>query len=324
MDKIEESTVFSKRSIVSISDLTKQEILNLLRLAEYFEAHPNSKLLDGKVVATLFFEPSTRTRLSFETAVNRLGGRIIGFSDPAATSTSKGETLNDTIKIVANYADLIVMRHYLEGAARYASEITDVPIINAGDGAHQHPSQTMLDLYSIYKTQGKLDGITVTMVGDLKYGRTVHSLLMALSHFDVKFNFIACDELRMPEEFRRFCLDNGISFTESKDFSKEIINKTDILYMTRVQRERFTDLMEYERVKDLYNLSADMLSEAPDNLRVLHPLPRVNEIAQDVDASPKAYYFQQAKNGVFARQAMICTALATFPEEYLNKDLNKK
>lgn len=297
------------RSIVSIADLSKEEILSLIRLAAYFEERPNSKLLDGKVVATLFFEPSTRTRLSFETAVNRLGGRIIGFSDPAATSTSKGETLKDTIKMVANYADLIVMRHYLEGAARYASEITEVPIINAGDGAHQHPSQTMLDLYSIYKTQGRLDDITVTMVGDLKYGRTVHSLLMALSHFRAKFNFVACDELRMPEEFRLFCDRNGIEYHESNDFSPEVIADTDILYMTRVQRERFTDLMEYERVKDLYNLEASMLDAAKDSMRVLHPLPRVNEIAQDVDDSPKAYYFQQAKNGLYARQAMICTAL---------------
>ncbi len=296
-------------SIVAINDLSKEEILTLLDNAAYFEEHPNSRLLDGKVVATLFFEPSTRTRLSFETAVNRLGGRIIGFSDPAATSTSKGETLKDTIKMVSNYVDLIVMRHYLEGAAIYATEVTDVPVINAGDGAHQHPSQTMLDLYSIRKTQGRLDDLTITMVGDLKYGRTVHSLLMALSHFRVKFNFVACDELRMPAEFREFCDENGIEYHESKDFSPEIINSSDIIYMTRVQRERFTDLMEYERVKDLYNLNNAMLAGSRDNLRILHPLPRVGEIAQDVDDNPKAYYFQQAKNGLFARQAMICRAL---------------
>lgn len=296
-------------SIVAINDLSKEEILTLLDNAAYFEEHPNSWLLDGKVVATLFFEPSTRTRLSFETAVNRLGGRIIGFSDPAATSTSKGETLKDTIKMVSNYVDLIVMRHYLEGAAIYATEVTDVPVINAGDGAHQHPSQTMLDLYSIRKTQGRLDDLTITMVGDLKYGRTVHSLLMALSHFRVKFNFVACDELRMPAEFREFCDENGIEYHESKDFSPEIINSSDIIYMTRVQRERFTDLMEYERVKDLYNLNNAMLAGSRDNLRILHPLPRVGEIAQDVDDNPKAYYFQQAKNGLFARQAMICRAL---------------
>lgn len=296
-------------SIVSINDLSKQELLSLLDAAAYFEAHPNHKILDGMVVATLFFEPSTRTRLSFETAVNRLGGRVIGFSDPAATSTSKGETLKDTIKMVSNYVDLIVMRHYLEGAARYATEVTDIPVINAGDGAHQHPSQTMLDLYSIYKTQGRLDDITVTMVGDLKYGRTVHSLLQALSHFRVKFNFLACNELRMPEEFRTFCDNNSIEYTESTEFSPEIINSSDIIYMTRVQRERFADLEEYECVKDIYTLHNAMLADSRPNLRILHPLPRVNEINQDVDDNPKAYYFQQAKNGLFARQAMICKCL---------------
>ena len=296
-------------SIVSINDLSKQELLSLLDAAAYFEAHPNHKILDGMVVATLFFEPSTRTRLSFETAVNRLGGRVIGFSDPAATSTSKGETLKDTIKMVSNYVDLIVMRHYLEGAARYATEVTDIPVINAGDGAHQHPSQTMLDLYSIYKTQGRLDDITVTMVGDLKYGRTVHSLLQALSHFRVKFNLVACNELRMPEEFRTFCDNNSIAYTESAEVSPEIINSSDIIYMTRVQRERFADLEEYERVKDIYTLHNAMLTDSRPNLRILHPLPRVNEINQDVDDNPKAYYFQQAKNGLFARQAMICKCL---------------
>lgn len=299
----------SNNSIVSINDISKEEILELIKTAQYFEENPNHKILDGKVIATLFFEPSTRTRLSFETAVNRLGGRIIGFSDPAATSTSKGETLKDTIKMVSNYVDLIIMRHYLEGAARYASEVTNVPIINAGDGAHQHPSQTMLDLYSIYKTQGKLDDLTITMVGDLKYGRTVHSLLIALSHFNVKFNFVACNELRMPEEFRTFCQQNGIDYTEHTDFSQEVINSSDIIYMTRVQRERFTDLMEYERVKDLYNLHNAMLDNSKENLRILHPLPRVNEINQDVDDNPKAYYFQQAQNGLYARQAMICKVL---------------
>lgn len=298
-----------KNSIVSINDISKEEILELLKTAAYFEEHPNHKILDGKVIATLFFEPSTRTRLSFETAVNRLGGRIIGFSDPSVSSTSKGETLKDTIIMVSNYVDLIIMRHYLEGAARYASEVTDTPIINAGDGAHQHPSQTMLDLYSIYKTQGSLDNLTVTMVGDLKYGRTVHSLLMALSHFKVKFQFVACEELRMPEEFRTFCDKNGIEYTEHTDFSADVINSSDILYMTRVQRERFTDLMEYERVKDLYNLHNAMLTDSKPNLRILHPLPRVNEISQDVDDNPKAYYFQQAQNGLYARQAMICKVL---------------
>lgn len=297
------------KSLVSIDDISRDEIISLLEDARFFEENPNHKILDGRVVATLFFEPSTRTRLSFETAVNRLGGRIIGFSDAKSTSTSKGESLKDTIKMVSNYVDLIVMRHHLEGAARYATEVTDTPIINAGDGANQHPSQTMLDLYSIYKTQGTLENLTITMVGDLKYGRTVHSLLMAMKYFNPKFIFVACDELKMPDEYKDFLKEQGIEFQESKDFSPEIINKSDIIYMTRVQRERFTDIMEYERVKDLYSLHNSMLEGAKDNLRILHPLPRVNEIATDVDDNPKAYYFEQAKNGLFARQAIICRSL---------------
>jgi aspartate carbamoyltransferase catalytic subunit len=296
-------------SLVSISDFSKEEILELLDDMRYFEANPNRNLLAGKVVATLFFEPSTRTRLSFETAVNRLGGRIIGFSDASTTSSSKGETLKDTIMMVNNYVDLIIMRHYLEGAARYASEISRVPVINAGDGANQHPSQTMLDLYSIYKTQGTLENLTITMVGDLKYGRTVHSLLMAMYYFNPTFNFVACDELKMPQEYKDFCDAHNIKYTETTEFSEDVINQSDIIYMTRVQRERFTDLMEYERVKNLYNLHNSMLDNSKENVRILHPLPRVNEISQDVDGNPKAYYFQQAQNGLYARQAIICKVL---------------
>lgn len=297
------------KSLVSIDDITCDEMLALLEDARYFEEHPNQKILDGRVVATLFFEPSTRTRLSFETAVNRLGGRVIGFSDAATTSSSKGETLKDTIKMVSNYVDLIVMRHHLEGAARYATEVTDIPIINAGDGANQHPSQTMLDLYSIYKTQGRLDNLTITMVGDLKYGRTVHSLLMAMKYFNPTFRFVACNELSMPLEYKKFLEEQGIAYTEHTDFSADVINSSDIIYMTRVQRERFTDILEYERVKDYYSLHNSMLDGARDNLRILHPLPRVNEISPDVDDNPKAYYFEQARNGLYARQAIICRAL---------------
>lgn len=298
-----------KESLVSITDYSKDEILDLLEKAKKFEENPNRRVLEGKVIATLFFEPSTRTRLSFETAVNRLGGRVIGFSDAATTSSSKGETLKDTIMMVSNYADLIIMRHYLEGAARYASEISSIPIINAGDGANQHPSQTMLDLYSIYKTQGTLQNLNITMVGDLKYGRTVHSLLMAMSHFNPTFHFVAPDELKMPEEYKEFCIQNNIPYEEHSDFTEEIINQADILYMTRVQRERFSDLMEYEKVKNVYTLHNQMLNNSKPNLRVLHPLPRVNEIAYDVDDNPKAYYFQQAQNGLYARQAIICNVL---------------
>ena len=297
------------KSFVTIADLSKEKIMSLLEAAARFEENPNRKTLDGKVIATLFFEPSTRTRLSFETAVNRLGGRVIGFSDAATSSSSKGESLKDTIMMVGNYADLIVMRHHLEGAARYASEVSPVPIINAGDGANQHPSQTMLDLYSIYKTQGTLDNLNIYLVGDLKYGRTVHSLLMAMRHFNPLFHFIAPKELAMPNEYKLYCKEHGIRYVEHTDFTEETIADADILYMTRVQRERFTDLMEYERVKDVYILKADMLKGTRDNLRILHPLPRVNEIATDVDESPKAYYFQQAKNGLYVREALICDCL---------------
>lgn len=305
----------SSKSLVSIEDISKEEILDLLERARYFEQHPNSKILDGKVAATLFFEPSTRTRLSFETAVNRLGGRIIGFSDPGTSSSVKGETLKDTIKMVSNYADIIIMRHFLEGASRYATEVTDVPIINAGDGANQHPSQTMLDLYSIMKTQGGLENLTITMVGDLKYGRTVHSLLMAMKYFKPKFIFVASKELAMPQEYKDFCRAEGIEYIETEDFSPEVINQSDIIYMTRVQRERFTDPMEYERVKDLYTLHNSMLDGSKENLRILHPLPRVNEIDIDVDDNPKAYYFDQAQNGLYARQAIITRALGINPLE---------
>lgn len=305
-------------SLVSIADLTKEQILHILDQTRYFEDHQGLKILDGKVVATLFFEPSTRTRLSFETAANRLGARVIGFSDANTTSSSKGETLKDTIKMVSNYVDVIVMRHYLEGAARYATEVTDIPIINAGDGSNQHPSQTILDLYSILKTQGRLEDLTISLVGDLKYGRTVHSLIMALKYFNPTFNFVACDELRMPEEYKQFCVQNGIKFTEHKDFSADVINSSDIIYMTRVQKERFSDIVEYDRVKDLYSLRNSMLVNSRENLRILHPLPRVNEINYDVDDNPKAYYFQQARNGLFARQAIICNALGIDILDYNN------
>lgn len=299
----------SNKSLVSITDYSKEDILRILEVAREFDKNPNRRLLEGKICATLFFEPSTRTRLSFETAVNRLGGRIIGFTDAATTSSSKGETLKDTMAMVNNYADIIIMRHHLEGAARYASEVSDTPIINAGDGANQHPTQTMLDIYSIYKTQGTLDNLTITVVGDLKYGRTVHSLINGMAHFNPTFRFIAPEELRLPDTYKKFCKKHNIAFEEHIDFSPEVINESDILYITRVQRERFTDLMEYEKVKNVYILRKDMLDDTKDNLRILHPLPRVNEIQQDVDDSPKAYYFEQAKNGVFVRQAIICDSL---------------
>ncbi len=303
------SSIQYMKHLVSIHQLSAEDILRILDRAELFERQPNRNLLEGRVVATLFFEPSTRTRLSFETAVARLGGKIIGFSDAATSSSAKGETLKDTISMVGNYADLIIMRHYLEGAALYASELGRAPIVNAGDGANQHPSQTLLDLYSIRKTQGTLYDRTIVLVGDLKYGRTVHSLLHGLSHFRPRFVFVSPEELRMPQEYKDFCLDRGIPFAETTAFDSDVINSADILYMTRVQRERFVDLEEYERVKNVYVLTRSMLEGSRDNLRVLHPLPRVGEIAQDVDDSPKAYYVQQAQNGLYTRQSIICEVL---------------
>ncbi|MDR2912926.1 MAG: aspartate carbamoyltransferase [Alistipes sp.] len=314
----------TKRSLISITDLTKSEILRITELAADFEAATAAAnlatqnesdgsmatrgLLQGKVIATLFFEPSTRTRLSFESAINRLGARVIGFSDASNTSVAKGETLHDTISVISNYCDMIVMRHSLEGAARYASEVASVPVVNAGDGANQHPSQTLLDLYSIQKTQGRLDGLKVMMVGDLKYGRTVHSLLEALSHFDTEFVFVSPPELRMPAEYRNLLDRKGLRYTESSELADNIAD-IDILYMTRIQKERFNDPMEYERVKNTYVLRASMLAGARGSMKILHPLPRVGEIATDVDDSPHAYYFKQVENGVYARMAIICYLL---------------
>ncbi len=297
------------RSLVNIGDYDQSDITRIIESTTKFKQNPDRNLLKGKVCATLFFEPSTRTRLSFETAVNRLEGRIIGFSDSATSSSTKGESLKDTIMMVSNYADLIIMRHHLEGSARYASEISPVPIINAGDGSNQHPTQTMLDLFTIYETQGKLDNLTITIVGDLKYGRAVHSLIQGLSYFNPTFNFVAPEELHIPDKYKLFCNNKNIPYREFKDFSEESINSADILYMTRVQKERFTDLMEYEKVKNVYVLHNDMLAKSKENLKVLHPLPRVKEISQDVDNNPKAYYFQQAKNGMYTRQAIICDLL---------------
>ena len=304
-----------KHDFVTIADLSKEKIMYLMNMAQAFEMHPNREILKGKVVATLFFEPSTRTRLSFETAANRLGARVIGFSDAKVTSATKGETLKDTILMVSNYADVIVMRHHIEGAAQYASEIAPVPIVNAGDGAHQHPSQCLLDLYSIYKTQGTLENLNIYLVGDLKYGRTVHSLIMAMRHFNPTFHFIAPEELAMPEEYKLYCRQHGIKYIEHTDFNEDVIAGADIIYMTRVQKERFSDLMEYERVKDVYILKNDMLGKAKENMKILHPLPRVNEIAYDVDENPHAYYIQQAQNGLYAREAILCDVLGISLEE---------
>ncbi|HON17906.1 MAG TPA: aspartate carbamoyltransferase [Salinivirgaceae bacterium] len=296
------------KSLVSINDYSKEDYLEILNLAEEFEKNPVQDILRGYVIATLFFEPSTRTRLSFESAVNKLGGRIIGFTDAGTSSVQKGESLKDTILTVANYSDLIVMRHPIEGSARFASEISPVPIVNAGDGANQHPTQCLLDLYSIRKTQGKLENLNIAMVGDLKYGRTVHSLLMAMSEFNPTFNFISPEELKMPDSYKHILKEKGIKYYEHTNLG-DALPYADIIYMTRVQKERFSDPIEYEKVKNAYILRNSMLENTKENMRVLHPLPRVNEINIDVDTNPKAYYFEQALNGVYTRQAIITKIL---------------
>lgn len=307
-----------KHNFVSIEGLSREKIMYLIKMTREFEKHPNREILKGKVVATLFYEPSTRTRLSFETAANRLGARVIGFTDAKVSSVSKGETLKDTILMVSNYADIIAMRHHIEGAAQYAGEVSPVPIINAGDGAHQHPSQCMLDLYSIYKTQGTLENLNICLVGDLKYGRTVHSLIMAMRHFSPTFHFVAPKELSMPSEYKLYCKEHGIKYQEHTAFNDKVITDADIIYMTRVQKERFSDLMEYERVKNVYILKSDMLSGVKDNMKILHPLPRVNEIAYDVDENEHAYYIQQAKNGLYAREAIFSYCLGISLEDIKN------
>jgi aspartate carbamoyltransferase catalytic subunit len=296
------------KSLISINDYSPEDYYRILELAEAFEKNPNQNLLEKHVIASLFFEPSTRTRLSFESAISRLGGRIVGFSEASSTSVSKGESLADTIKTVSQYSDLIIMRHPIEGSARYASEVASVPIINAGDGANQHPTQCLLDLFSIKKTQGTLENLNIFLVGDLKYGRTVHSLLMAMSHFNPIFNFISPENLKMPEEYKDFLDSKGIKYYEHEEFT-DIISEADIMYVTRVQKERFSDPMEYEKVKNAYVLKREMLINTKPNMKILHPLPRVNEIDTNVDDDPRAYYFPQALNGVYTRMAIMSLIL---------------
>ncbi len=297
------------KSLVSINDYSREQLIQILDLAEEFEKNPRQKILSNNVVATLFFEPSTRTRLSFESAINQLGGRVIGFSDSSNSSVSKGESLRDTIQTVSLYSDLIVMRHPLEGAARFASEISPVPIINAGDGANQHPTQCLLDLYSIRKTQHQLDNLHIAFVGDLKFGRTVHSLTIALTMFkNTTFHLVSPEELKLPSSVKQFIKNANNEYYQYTDIH-EVIDKVDVLYMTRIQKERFSDPMEYERVKNSYVLENSMLANSKPNLKILHPLPRVNEINENVDDNPKAYYFQQAQNGVFVRQALLASIL---------------
>ncbi len=298
---------FRGKSIISINDLNKRGILHILETARKIESMSRKKkdgLLKGFVMASIFFEPSTRTRLSFESAMRRLGGKVIGFSDPGTSSLVKGETLYDTVKIVERYSDVIVMRHPLEGSARLAAESTEKPVINGGDGANQHPTQTLLDLYSIKKVQGKLSGLKVALCGDLKYGRTVHSLATALSHFNCRLYFVSPPSLKMPPHYLKMLSKKGIEFSEHEKIG-EVINDVDVFYSTRIQKERFPDETEYEKVRDVYILTKGMLGKVKKNLMIMHPLPRVNEIDKSIDDTPYAYYFEQSANGVPVRQALL-------------------
>ena len=297
-----------QKDIISISEFTKEHIELILKTAFELKKHPRTDLLKDKVIGVTFFEGSTRTRLSFETSIQRLGGRVIGFSDAANTSLGKkGETFMDSMRIITSYTDALVIRHNKEGAARLAADISPVPVINAGDGSNQHPSQTMLDLFTIMETQGTLQNISIAFVGDLKYGRTVHSLAEALSLYNARFFLVSPESLAMPKYLLDDLSKKGIKFSVHNTI-EEVIPMVDILYMTRVQKERF-DETEYQHLKSKFILTPDMLSNVKENMKILHPLPRIDEIVPEVDDTPYAYYFKQAANGIYAREAILSLVL---------------
>ncbi len=296
------------KDLLSMRDLNKEEILNFMKIAEKIEKDEIKPDMSKRIAALIFYEPSTRTHFSFATAMKKLGGQTITMRGTASSSVQKGESFADTLQTIAQYSDIIVIRTAIEGSARYAAESVDIPVINAGDGANQHPTQALLDLYSIIKTQGTLENLTIGIVGDLKFGRTVHSLVQALSDFGPKFYFISPSFLKMPEHIKDDLKEKEIEFEELKDI-EEKINNMDLMYVTRIQKERFADPEDYEKVKDSYILTKAMLKNVKDSFKVLHPLPRVNEISTDVDDTKYAYYFQQAKNGVYMRQAIISILL---------------
>jgi len=312
---MKDSYGFAGRDIVSLKDFTREEIDYVLKISEAVEplVETGSDLLKGKIMATLFFEPSTRTRLSFQTAMHKLGGDAIGFAEPGISAVQKGETLADTVRVVENYSDIIVLRHPLEGAARFAAEYAQVPVINAGSGAEEHPTQALLDLFTMVKAKGGIDGLNVSLMGDLRYGRTVHSLAYAFSLYDVKLNLVSPDLLRMRREVLED-IRNRIEVEEHSEI-EEVLPEADVLYVTRIQKERFPDLAEYEKVRGTYVIDLDVLRSAKDDLIVMHPLPRVGEIAVEVDSTPFAKYFQQTKNGVIVRMALLALVLGAINED---------
>lgn len=295
---------FNGRDIISIKDLSKEDILTILKTARKMEKQDHLNLMKGRILATLFYEPSTRTRLSFESAMHRIGGAVLGFSQAKVSSAAKGETIHDTIKMMEAYADVVVMRHPVEGAARRAAESGSIPIINAGDGANQHPTQTLLDLYTMLKVKGSLENLKIGFVGDLKYGRTVHSLAHAASLFKAQMTFISPETLRMPTHQLSELKSAGSSYKEVSRIEGNC-KDLDFLYMTRVQRERFPDPVEYEKVKDAYVIDSSYIEHFNKDMKIMHPLPRVNEIAKDLDDTHYAIYFEQARNGIPIRQALL-------------------
>jgi aspartate carbamoyltransferase catalytic subunit len=296
---------FKNRDIISIKDFSRNEIDYILKITETMEplAKAGSDMLKGKTLATLFFEPSTRTRLSFESAMYKLGGSAIGFAEPKVSSVEKGENLADTVRVVENYADVLAVRHPLEGAARVAAEFASVPIINAGSGAEEHPTQALLDLYTLMKEKKTIDGLNIALIGDLRYGRTVHSLSYALSNYKVKLYLVSPESLRMRKEVLKTV--KGKMKVIEKTALEEVIPELDVLYVTRIQKERFPDPVEYAKVRGIYKVGLNLLKNAKKDMIVLHPLPRVDEIAPEVDATPHARYFQQVWNGIVTRMALL-------------------
>ena len=299
---------FAGRDVISIQDFDRDELVHVLDVARQMQEHSPGQLLANKIMAALFFEPSTRTRLSFEAAMGLLGGQVLGFTDPLTSSVVKGESLPDSFRVLQGYCHILVIRHSLEGSARLAADAMDIPVINAGDGANQHPTQTFLDLYTIRQTTGRLDGLSVGFLGDLKYGRTVHSLAQALGWFDVDLYFISPPSLAMPDHHMELLAEGGRSVHRTNDVF-EVADRLDVLYCTRIQAERFPDPIEYEKVRGVYKLNRSMLEQFKPDLRILHPLPRVDELDPDLDATPNAVYFQQAHNGVPVRQALLALLL---------------
>lgn len=295
-----------KKDLISIEDLSKAEILKILDAASRMESF-DKPVLAGKIMAVMFFEPSTRTRLSFEAAMLKLGGKVIGFTNPNATSFAKGESLEDAAKMIQNYCDIMVVRNPVSGSVKKIADNALVPVINAGDGSNEHPTQTLVDLYSIKKSQGRIDGLNIALVGDLKYGRTVHSLAKALSLFDCRLFFVSPKELAMPFSV----LEKSKNYAVFEDIM-QVMDKADIIYMTRIQKERFGNIDEYERLKGSYAISLDMIKNARPNMKIFHPLPRINEISKDIDSSEHAYYFEQAKSAVPVRKAILGKMLGVF------------